>query len=233
MKIKAKTTDAVSSLEEHGRALARTIAQSGMVLLQNNGVLPLQTGSIALYGSGARHTVTGGSGSGEVNARHTVSFYEGLQNAGFTVTTDDWLDQYDETYKTAKQAFINANKKKALRLSKKTLAYLMSVTFARPAGDLITEKDVQRSGIDTCIYVLSRMPGEGHDEQVAPGSYLLTDEEEANIRFCAAHSTKMPCGGRHPACSRWQRRNDHGNLCTHLETGNHPISVRRQAVRQA
>ena len=65
MKLKAKTTDAVSPLEEHGRALARTIAQSGMVLLQNNGVLPLKTGSIALYGSGARHTVTGGSGSGE------------------------------------------------------------------------------------------------------------------------------------------------------------------------
>ena len=187
MKLKAKTTDAVSPLEEHGRALARTIAQSGMVLLQNNGVLPLQTGSIALYGSGARRTVTGGSGSGEVNARHTVSFYEGLQNAGFTVTTDDWLDRYDETYKTAKQAFINANKKKVLRLSKKTLAYLMSVTFARPAGNRITEADVQTSGTDTCIYVLSRMPGEGHDEQVAPGSYLLTDEETANIRFCAEH----------------------------------------------
>ena len=187
MKIKAKTTDAVSPLEEHGRALACTIAQSGMVLLKNNGVLPLQTGNIALYGSGARRTVTGGSGSGEVNARHTVSFYDGLQNAGFTVTSDDWLNRYDETYKTAKQAFINANKKKALLLNKKTLAYLMSVTFARPAGDRITQTDVRESGTDTCIYVLSRMPGEGHDEQVRPGSYLLTDEEQANIRFCAAH----------------------------------------------
>ncbi len=187
MKLKAKTTDAVSPLEEHGRTLARTIAQSGMVLLQNNGVLPLQKGNIALYGSGARHTVTGGSGSGEVNARHTVSFCEGLQNAGFTVTTDDWLDRYDETYKTAKQASINANKKKVLLLNKKTLAYLMSVTFKRPAGDRITETDVQRSDTDTCIYVLSRMPGEGHDEQVRPGSYLLTDEENANIRFCAAN----------------------------------------------
>ncbi len=187
MKIKAKTTDAVSPLEEHGRALARTIAQSGMVLLQNNGVLPLQTGNIALYGSGARRTVTGGSGSGEVNARHTVSFYEGLQNAGFTVTTDDWLNRYDETYKTAKQAFVDANKKKALLLNKKTLAYLMSVTFARPAGDRITQTDVRESATDTCIYVLSRMPGEGHDEQIAPGSYLLTDEENANIRFCAAN----------------------------------------------
>lgn len=187
MKFKAKTTDAVSPLEQAGQNLARTIAQSGMVLLQNNGVLPLQKGSIALYGSGARHTVTGGSGSGEVNARHTVSFCEGLQNAGFTVTTGDWLDRYDETYKTAKQAFIDANKKKALRLSKKTLAYLMSVTFARPAGDRITENDVRESATDTCIYVLSRMPGEGHDEQVSPGSYLLTDEENANIRFCAEH----------------------------------------------
>ncbi len=187
MTIKAKTTDTVSPPEGHGRALARTIAQSGMVLLQNNGVLPLQKGGIALYGSGARHTVTGGSGSGEVNARHTVSFYEGLQNAGFTVTTDDWLDRYDETYKTAKQAFIAENKKKALFLNKKTLAYLMSVTFARPAGDRISEADVQNSDTDTCIYVLSRMPGEGHDEQVRPGSYLLTDEETENIRFCAEH----------------------------------------------
>lgn len=71
----------------------------GIVLLENNGVLPLKQGSkVALYGGGARHTIKGGTGSGSVNNRSNVSIDEGLRNAGFTVTTDTWLDAYDAAY---------------------------------------------------------------------------------------------------------------------------------------
>ena len=42
--------------KEHGR-LARRAASEGMVLLENNGVLPLAEGTpVALYGGGARYT---------------------------------------------------------------------------------------------------------------------------------------------------------------------------------
>ena len=48
-------------------ALARKAAASGIVLLKNNGILPLAaTAPIALFGNGAGHTVKGGIGSGDV-----------------------------------------------------------------------------------------------------------------------------------------------------------------------
>ena len=53
-------------------------------------------GKIVLYGSGARKTIKGGTGSGDVNVRHFVTIEEGLENAGFTITSKEWLDSYDE-----------------------------------------------------------------------------------------------------------------------------------------
>ena len=55
---------------------------------KNDGTLPLkETGKLALYGNGARRTIKGGSGSGDVNVRHFVTVEEGLENAGFEITT--------------------------------------------------------------------------------------------------------------------------------------------------
>ena len=62
-------------------------------------MLPLKAGSkAALYGGGARYTIKGGTGSGSVNNRNNVSIDEGLRNAGFVITTDEWLDAYDKEY---------------------------------------------------------------------------------------------------------------------------------------
>lgn len=53
-----------------------------MVLLKNEGILPLKEGTkIALYGVGASRTIKGGTGSGDVNERETVSIYQGMKNA--------------------------------------------------------------------------------------------------------------------------------------------------------
>lgn len=97
-----------SSREREHRKIARKAAAEGIVLLENNGVLPLQPGAkIALYGFGARYTVKGGTGSGSVNNRSNVNIDEGLRNMGFSVTTDDWLDDYDRRYKAAREAWVD------------------------------------------------------------------------------------------------------------------------------
>ena len=91
--ISGTRNQAESERERAHRVIARKAAAEGIVLLENNGVLPLKKGSnVALYGGGARHTIKGGTGSGSVNNRSNVSIDEGLRNAGFTVTTDTWLD---------------------------------------------------------------------------------------------------------------------------------------------
>jgi Glycosyl hydrolase family 3 C terminal domain. len=81
------------------------------VLLENDGTLPIKPGKLALFGAGATYTIQGGSGSGEVNVRHAVNALEGLENAGFTVTTKDWINRYDAAWKQGKEAFIRENRK--------------------------------------------------------------------------------------------------------------------------
>ncbi len=73
--------------EAHHGQVAYEAACKGIVLLQNNGALPLKDKNVALYGSGARRTVKGGTGSGEVNERHSVSVEEGLIALGCNVLT--------------------------------------------------------------------------------------------------------------------------------------------------
>lgn len=67
---------------EHGQ-LARKIAAEGMVLLKNDGLLPLGASMpVALLGSGAVKTVKGGTGSGDVNSRESISIFQGMKEIG-------------------------------------------------------------------------------------------------------------------------------------------------------
>jgi len=88
--ISGTRNQAESERERAHRVIARKAAAEGIVLLENNGVLPLKKGSnVALYGGGARHTIKGGTGSGSVNNRSNVSIDEGLRNAGFTAIRNE------------------------------------------------------------------------------------------------------------------------------------------------
>ena len=84
--------------EIRGRALAYRAAIEGIVVLKNDGVIPVMDKNIALYGSGARKTIKGGEGSGEVHERYSMNIEQGLLNAGYTITTQDWLERYDSFY---------------------------------------------------------------------------------------------------------------------------------------
>ena len=104
----------IQAFETQHTAAVRALAPECMVLLKNDGTLPLQgTGKLALYGSGARKTIKGGTGSGDVNVRHFVTVEEGLKNAGFELTTEKWMDGYDKVVEEAKKAFYAAVRKEA------------------------------------------------------------------------------------------------------------------------
>ena len=92
------TSNEVSQREIENRLLARQAAAEGMVLLKNEGVLPLEKGQrVALFGGGAVKTVKGGTGSGDVNERDVVSIYQGFQAAGFELRNQQWLDHFAST----------------------------------------------------------------------------------------------------------------------------------------
>ena len=103
-KYPGQTDLSVSERETRVRAVARKAAAEGMVLLENNGILPLKEGmKLALYGQGARYTIKGGTGSGDVNSRNTVSVEQGLSTAGFNIVNRAWLDRFDEEFAASKK----------------------------------------------------------------------------------------------------------------------------------
>ena len=173
-----KTTD-VSERESEHRDLARTICADGIVLLENNGILPLQTEKVALYGAGARHTVFGGTGSGENNPRYNVNIEDGLKNSGITITTEAWLDEYDELFGRKLHEY-KTDLKKAMRKVPlmEHMDYAADNPFYLPAGPAVNEK----TGADTAVYVLARQSGEGADRKDIPGDYYATEDEIGLMR---------------------------------------------------
>ena len=183
------TNPEIQQWETEHRKLARRAAAEGIVLLKNKeGILPLKAGStVALYGAGAGKTIKGGTGSGDVNEREKVSICQGMKNAGFQITTEDWINGYDKIYDQARQDW----KKDILSRTGEgadTMDFFSvysTTPFIMPAGDPI-RKPAKGENTDTAIYVLSRIAGEGADRTADKGDYYLKDEEyEMLADICA------------------------------------------------
>ena len=162
--------------KEHAAAL-RSMGAECAVLLRSNGAFPLdRPGDLALYGSGARRTVKGGTGSGEVNSRYFVTIEEGLEAAGFTITTKLWMDTY-ETLRRAARADFSRRLKEEKRKNHKLLDIdIMGAVMPEPEYDIPL-----RGAGGTAVYVLSRISGEGSDRRAVPGDILLTETEKRDI----------------------------------------------------
>ncbi len=187
-KFYALTSDEVTSLEKENQALVRSLAGECMVVLENDGALPLgkEERTIVLYGSGARNTVKGGTGSGDVNSREVVNIYEGLKAEGFNILSDDWLDRYDKTLEDATNAYMADINEKAAKQHVPPIMIMFSTPFVAPDEELITQvKDA-----DIAIYVISRNSGEGADRYDVKKDYELDDNEVKNIQFLAANYKK-------------------------------------------
>ena len=184
---KATTNGAESARELENRQLAYEAACEGMVLLKNDGTLPLQTKRVALYGPGAARTIKGGTGSGEVNERHAVSVLEGMQIREFEICSQRWLEEYDAYYIQAEKDYREEKRRRINLLDPKTINNMLFDNFRLPCGPEITQEHVLESDTDTCVYVLSRQAGEGGDRRAEKGDYYITDEERQAIAFCAGH----------------------------------------------
>ena len=158
-------------------------ACEGIVLLENDGVLPLKNKTVALFGNGAAKTVKGGTGSGEVNERHSVNILEGLENAGFEVTSKKWIEDYSKLYAVKEKEFNDNKLKRFFKNPSKAMELLED--FGGCAARLVDDTDVAESNTDTCVYVIARQAGEGVDRRAVKGDLYLTDEEYADIKFCA------------------------------------------------
>ena len=169
----------VQEWETEHRQLAKEAAAEGIVLLKNEDqILPLKEGSkVALYGAGAGRTIKGGTGSGDVNERERVTIWQGMKNAGFEITSEDWIRSYEKIYEKARQDWKDDIVTRSGGNGGNVMDFFTvysTTPFVMPTGDPVEkpEKDC-----DTAIYVLSRVAGEGADRNAAKGDYYLKEDE--------------------------------------------------------
>ena len=165
--------------EEQSRiALGRQVAQEGMVLLENNGVLPLTAGCrAALFGVGQIGFLHGGSGSGSTFADYVVKLPEAMENAGAVV--DQKLLSAYEVYCAAEQKKVE---KEPPHMRRGTIPELV-----------LSEETVTAAAgrNDVAVITLSRLAGEGRDRKLEPGDYYLSDGEHALLGAVRKHFSAM------------------------------------------
>lgn len=157
--------------------LIRRAAAEGIVLLENDGTLPMQAGKIALFGAGAAGTVYCGTGSGYVFTPHPVTVQEGLKNAGFRLTSSNWLKRC-----TDHERLVNKQDKTLSWIDRKW----SGVTILAEEPE-ITAEDMKTAQAETAVYVIRRNAGEGGDRKAEKGDWLLSDRERENLTAVARH----------------------------------------------
>ena len=170
-----QSDEKVSVLERENREVAYEAALESFVLLKNDGCLPLKEKQIALFGTGATHTIKGGTGSGEVNNRHSISIYEGLKDAGFSISNERYLKNYIDKEAKAHEDWIKANKGMPSESS-------LSKNYVLIDQEKISEEDLGE-GREVCLYVLSRQSGEAADKKLYNDDYHIKKNEIADLSF--------------------------------------------------
>ena len=164
-------------LEGHAK-LVRAATPEGLVLLENNGVLPLkEVKKVALYGTGSYDFIAGGTGSGNVNKAYVRNVAEGLRVNGLEVDSDieTWYNQYIALTKT--------------ELRNNTADNGLGILLGDP---VVPEMKVSRGFIekkekatDIAVFTITRNAGEGDDRKAADGDWTLTGQEREMLQVLA------------------------------------------------
>lgn len=174
------TSPKITEREIKNRSIARKAAAEGMVLLKNeNQLLPLKKGEkVALYGAGVSRTIKGGTGSGDVNERESISIYQGMKNAGFEITNESWIQDFEKRYEAARNTWKDGILEEAAkREGAQQFFYIYtSRPFMMPAG-----APVQKTEAEIAFFVISRVAGEAKDRSSGAGDYTLTAEEKKQL----------------------------------------------------
>ncbi len=161
-------------LKAHAK-VTRQAAADGMVLLENNGTLPLDQNikKVAAFGNTSYDFIAGGTGSGDVNEAYTISLMQGLQNGGYT--TDQELDKiYQRHIETERAKNVKPDNWLAALMGGKVPVPEMNVP-AELASKMAEENDV-------ALITIGRNSGEGGDRKPEAGDFYLTDTEKALIK---------------------------------------------------
>lgn len=158
----------VTGSEEH-IALSRKVAGEGMVLLENNGILPLKQGTtVALFGIGSLDYVKCGGGSGRVFCKYVYNLYDGL------LAKSDKVSLYEPSVRHYYD-------------------YIAPQLKTYSSEKLFPEIDVPDDLIadaaqhaDVAVISIHRFSGEGQDRTDEKGDFYLSDVESSMVERVTA-----------------------------------------------
>ena len=226
-KVKGYAYSNKPDLKAHA-AVTRQSALEGMVLLKNDGVLPLKdVKNVAVFGCTSFDFIAGGTGSGNVNRAYTVSLLDGLKNAGFNVDESKKEDYLKHIAKEA-EAF-------KASLGNDQLAAFFPVP--RPT-ELVPDKKELAASVennDIAIITIGRNSGEFFDRTSADFVLSASERklmESVTLAFHKAHKkvvVVLNVGGVIETTSwkwmpdaillAWQAGQEGGNSVTDILTG--------------
>ena len=155
--VSQKTTD--EAIE-----VADQIAEEGMVLLENDGILPISApANINLFGWSSVNPTYGGTGSGGLNELYEkISLIDSMEDAGFTVN-QDLVDFYNEFSTERAEMSLAAQ----------------NWTLTEPPVSSYSDELIQgaKEFSDTAVIVLSRIAGEGHNDMPGDVTKASYDNE--------------------------------------------------------
>lgn len=157
-------------------ALARQTVSEGCVLLRNqHSTLPLKAGTrIAVFGTAQNHYYLSGLGSGGlVNTRGVTGFCEALEESGLCV-----LNQ------PVREAYLAWEKLHPFQTGDGWAGHPWTQEQMPLTSGLLADA---ASTSDAALVILGRTAGEDKDNADAPGSWLLTPDEETLLAQVARH----------------------------------------------
>lgn len=155
-------------LDAHAKVAYESAAE-GIILLKNEGVLPLDNKKLAIFGTGQIETIKGGLGSGDTHPRYVVSILQGAKEKGIDI--DRELAMIYEEYVRK----MRSKDKYKIRME----AWWNPIIPSLPQNFIdeeTLEKIAERN--DVAGIVISRISGEGKDRELVKGDYYLSDDEK-------------------------------------------------------
>ena len=159
-------------LDAHAK-VTRQSSTEGMVLLKNNGVLPIRDlKTVALFGVNSYDFLSGGLGSGCVNVPYVVDMVQGLKNIG--VKTTPLLTEIYQNYVKYAKAKLKADKNPMMWFLDQGQPKLDEIE--------ISERCVTHElrEADAAIITIGRQAGEGVDRKI-DGEFNLSQMEQDMI----------------------------------------------------
>ena len=154
----------------------KKVGEEGMVLVKNNGLLPLSSDvdSMNVFGWASTNPIYGGTGSGSADTSSVVSILQSLSDAGYK--TNESLTKMYTDYRADRPAATILGGDGSF-----------DITLPEPTADYYTD-DVMgeaESFSDVAMVVISRGGGEGYDlptdmNSVIHGTYNVADEVSVN-----------------------------------------------------